>query len=283
MVVMRNKAIFYMLLCCLFYSVMYSFVKYLSNKLVDPITISFYRNFFAFIIVLPFAYKKYKIHELITVFDKFNLFRGVFSFVSILMSFYAISGMNVNKSVAISFISPIITSFLAIIIFRERLSFSKILALVLGFVGCNIMLEQKFYIPNFYELMAIGSCFVWSLSNITIKHLTKSQDPLLIILYSFLVVSILSLPGVLYSGYVPNLHDFAILLLISLSSTLAQYYLGKSFSLSEVSIVMPFDFSRIIFSSIISFFLLSEKLTLDLVLGALLVLAGNLIIWKKVK
>jgi drug/metabolite transporter (DMT)-like permease len=279
----KNKnliAIFYMLSCCFFYSLMYCAAKYIVNKDISPVILVFYRNFFAAIILLPFLYKRANVFS---SFNKLNFLRGFFGFSSMVLYFYALNGLGVNKSVAISFISPIFTCLLAVIFFKDYLDLYKSAGLLIGFFGCMTILRPDFHSLGFFEFCALGSCFVWSLSNIIIKKLTKDQDSEMISFYSFIMISILSLPWVLYYGYLPGFSDLIILLIVALTSVFAQFFLAKSFSLGDISFLMPFDFTRLVFSSIFSYLLFADTLTASTIFGAALIILANFIVAKSKK
>lgn len=274
--------IIYMLECCFSFSLMYCIARYLSST-VNPLVMVFYRNLFALIIMLPFLLKKYQFQEIILNFNLNNLLRGIFGFLSMYLWFIAISGAPVNTIVSISFLTPIITSLLAVIILKEPLTIYKLFALTIGFVGSFIIIQPQLGKLDQYILCSLASCFTWSISNLLVKKLVKSQNPYIIVFYMSLIITMICSPFLIKNWYIPSLKEIILLLLIGGLSNIAQIFLAKAYEKTPITIVMPFDFSRLIFSSIITYVMFKEILQINNLIGSIMIIFAGYLVVRKVQ
>ena len=67
-------------------------------------------------------------------------------------------------------------------------------------------------------------------------------------------------------------HFQVIFFFASIFGLLAQYFTIKGLQVAKSTIVMPFDFCRVIFATIIGVLIFSESITLSFLLGALLII-----------
>ena len=73
----------------------------------------------------------------------------------------------------------------------------------------------------------------------------------------------------------PTLEDVPFLVVIGSTGMFAHYCMARAFSLADATIAMPIDFLRLPFIAVVGFFLYDEALELWVLLGALIIFAGN--------
>lgn len=265
------------LACCFFYAFVNCFSKIVAKNM-HPFTMVFYRNIIALIFILPFVINKLPILLTKSSFNKLNLARGVGGYLSMFLWFAAIKELPVTEVTALSFLTPIFVSILAVVIFKERITFVKVFALIIGFAGTYVILNPKiqgFSIGVFYVLM---SCLVWASTNIMVKRLTVTQDAYTIVFYMTLVIVPISLPWLIINPYLPSMYELSYLAVIAIASNIAQVFMAKAYSRAQVTLLMPFDFTRLIFTSLIAFIMFEELLAQNTVMGSLMILlAGYLV------
>lgn len=271
----NSQSIFCIIGSCFLVSFLVGIVRYLS-AFYDPSFIVMVRNIFALAILMPYIYKNYR-----NIFTRnkltINILRASSGFLSMTMWFYAVSMIPIADAVSISFIVPSLTTIFAIIFLKEKINIKNWISIIIGFIGVLIIIRPGFKEFNIaYLLMIVSACF-WAISNILTKILSASQQPINVVAYLTTIMTILSVPFGVF--YIQPLTIFSIFLLIAMAiiSNLSYFLLSKSYSKADLSIVQPFDFTRLIFSALIGYFIFDEKIDLLTIIGSLIILCGLLI------
>ena len=80
-----------------------------------------------------------------------------------------------------------------------------------------------------------------------------------------------------------TIEEMSWIFILGACSNLAQYSLIKALSKADISTVLPFDFSRLIFVSILSYFTFDEKLDRYTFIGALVIFCSSIYVARKQK
>jgi drug/metabolite transporter (DMT)-like permease len=273
----------FMLASCFFYALMNCFSKLVTHS-VDPMTMVFYRNLFALITIAPFAY--YNNKQLISrnSFTRVNLARGVGGFLSMTLWFLAIAELPVTEVIAVSFLTPILVSLLAVFFLKEQMTIEKAFALFTGLIGVYIVLRPQGTGVNIATGYILAACFIWASTSIMIKQLTKTQDSFTIVFYMALIIVPMTLPWAVYNPYTPTIGEAFYLLLIAISSNAAQVFMAKAYKVTRVTVVMPFDFTRLIFTSFIAYSMFGEIMSKSTMIGGVIIaIAGYVVASKEFK
>ena len=268
----NSEAIMEMLLSCFLISLMVGIIRHLSRDFHVFFIIAM-RNLFALFCFLPQLIQSSK--ELLQTKNlKMHLFRGANGAVSMVMWFYAISALPLSESVALTFTVPIITTFAASIFFGEKISKKVYISCFIAFIGVLIILRPGFRSYNVAHLAVLGAVITWTLTNLLVKQMTKTEKPTTIVAYMSFFIFIFSAPFALPYIKAVNLANFLWLFLVGALSVIAQILIASAFKKAPISILQPFDFSRLIFTSIIAYFIFGEKPDFFVFLGALVILAA---------
>lgn len=277
-----DEARFSMLISCFCAAIMVSLVRLLSYDF-NVFSIIFMRNICAIILFIPYILKSKK-NFLFTNKIGLHIFRGGNGLLSMILWFYAIINIPLSEAVSISFTIPIITTFAAVIFLKEKIESKFYLSLLCGLIGVLIILRPGFRDLNLAHFACLGAVFLWTISNLIIKNMTKTESPQTITLYMSLIMTILSLPLVLINEsqfFKLNFANLSLFILLGLFSNLTHVFLSKAYSKSDLSRVQPVDFSRLIFTTIFAYSLFGEKIGGWTILGALIILLSVFIANKR--
>ncbi len=257
-------------------TIMFSFmhvnVRYLSAEL-HPFEIAFFRNFLAVIFLLPLIVKNggalMKTRHL-----KWHVLRASLNVVAMLMFFYALSITPLAIVQALSFTAPLFATIMAVVLLREKVRLRRWMAIIIGLTGVLIILRPGIQPLDFGSLLVLGSASVWALTIIIIKRLSNTDSPLTITAYVSIFLTILSLLPALLVWKWPVGWQWGWLLLAALTGTLGQLLLAKAFAFAETSIVLPFDFAKIIWSASMGYLFFGEIVTSYTWIGAIVIFGG---------
>ena len=113
--------------------------------------------------------------------------------------------------------------------------------------------------------------------------MTDTDKPETIVAYMSFIMLVLSIPlGIMHPASM-NFSDIFWLAMLGLFSNLSHMAMSTAYSKVDLSVVQPFDFTRLIFTSIISYFAFGESLDFWSGFGALIILFGTIFVAPKRK
>lgn len=270
------QGIFFAILTCFFVSIMVSIVRHLSTNF-HVLFIVLMRNIFGLMFFLPQI-----AGDLKNVFrtDKLHLhfIRNINGLISMLVWFYTITLLPLSEAVSITFLIPITTTLAAMIFLKERVKKETWLAILIGFIGVLIIIRPGFREFKSAYLLALLSTLMWSISNILVKKMTHSEKPKTIVAYMSVIMLVISIPFAIPYIKPIDWNDLMWFALLGSISNLSHMAMSLSYSKTDLSVVQPFDFTRLIFTSIIAYFAFDERIDFWVVIGALVILFGTIIV-----
>ena len=220
--------------------------------------------------------------------QKLLLLRGFLGTVALICIFYAIRNMPLSISTVIQYTYPIFISIFAGIFINEKITKNTVMALILGWMGILVILNQS-QLANInveIEKLSISIAFLGAISTalayVTVKKLSATEDIFIIIKYFPLVSVITLLPIVLVNWVTPNLNDFVWIIGIGIFTQLGQTFLTiglKNLPASEASTI---NYLQVFFGSIWGILIFNELININFIFGSLLVLLGTVISSSKI-
>ena len=256
----KNKLISVALLAIgatLFGSFMGAGVKFLSDDL-HPITICFYRCLMGLIIITPFVAKN-NFQALQTDNMRLQIFRALINIISMICWFSAIGMMHFEKATALGFTTPLFTTVLAVLILGEVIRFHRTAALLLGFVGILIIIRPGYMPFEFGTILMLIASFSFSFVLIFVKKLSATDSSLTIIFYHLLYMTPAFFILSLFYWENINLNQLIIFSLMGASGLLSHWCLAQAFKMSDTTFVMPLQFTKLIWASLIGLFIFAEQ------------------------
>jgi drug/metabolite transporter (DMT)-like permease len=266
------KAIFWSITSSLWVALMLCVIRYLSDD-YNSVVLVFWRNLFALLIIFPLFFKG-KFSNLKTTKLKLYWLRAVIGVVAMIIWFYALAITTLPKATALSFTSPIFTIIIAIIFLKEKVSIVGIISIIIGFIGVLIIIRPGFAEFGLGSYMVLFSTLLWSFAAIIIKKLSYTEAPILIVFYMNLMMLILSFPLVIIFWQYIKIIDLKWFFLLGMTSNLSHYALAKALSLTDITKIMPFDFLRLLFVSICSYYLFNDITTIYEIIGSIVILSA---------
>ena len=256
----KNKLISVALLAIaatLFGSFMGAGVKLLSDDL-HPIIICFYRCLMGLIIITPFVAKN-NFQALQTDNMRLQIFRALINIISMICWFSAIGMMHFEKATALGFTTPLFTTVLAVLILGEVIRFHRTAALLLGFLGILIIIRPGYMPFEFGTILMLVASLSFSFVLIFVKKLSATDSSLTIIFYHLLYMTPAFFILSFFYWENVNLNQLIIFSLMGASGLLSHWCLAQAFKMSDTTFVMPLQFTKLIWASLIGLFIFSEQ------------------------
>ena len=269
-------AIFLIIISIIFGTLMGTFIK-LAQEELNVFTTGFLRFFFGFLIITPYILKtKFKVFSTKNL--KIHIVRSALNLPAMLLGFAALAMLPLEKMTAIHFIVPIIVTILAVIFLKEKIYLYRSIALVMGFLGMLIILRPGIIDISIGIYMALISSLIWSVVIILTKKVSKDDSAITILSHQYVYMSLFSFPLVIYFWEQPSLNTIIFILCAAMSGTVLHIALNHAYKLVDVTMTQPYSFLGLIVSSIIGYFVFSDKPDFYTWLGASVIFCGVLLI-----
>ncbi len=233
----------------------------------------FFANALALVWMLPWLFR----HGLTIVYTKktpWFILRSILEVAGWFCMYTAIVMIPLPVFISLTFMTTLFIALAGAFIFRESTTYHSWIALVLGFVGVLIILRPNFfgYLEGALLMLAAATCFCCC--GILIKRLVTSEPPALIVFYMLLFTSLIAaVPASFHWQPVEQSH-LIWLLAFGGSHAAHQYSIPKSFSYAPLTMLMPFAYLNLIFSSVVAYIFFGELVSLWTILGGLVILGS---------
>jgi drug/metabolite transporter (DMT)-like permease len=259
-----------------FFAAMHGSIRYLSAT-IHPFEIALFRNVFGLMVVLPWFYR-YGIAPLRTQRFGLHALRAVFNIMAMLSFFYALSITPLSEVTALGFTAPIFATVLAALIIGEVVRARRWSAIAIGFLGTLIILRPGFEAIGLGQMLVLFSSMIWACALLVIKTLGRTDSSATIIAYMALLMIPLSLVPALLVWRWPDPLEWAWLIAIGVLGGIAQFCMTEALRQADTAVVMPFDFFKLVWVTVIAWLAFAEHLDLYTWIGGAVIFASTLYI-----
>ena len=222
------------------------------------------------IIITPFVARN-NFQALQTNNMRLQVLRALINIISMICWFSAIGMMHLEKATALGFTTPLFTTLLAVLVLGEIIRFHRTAALFLGFIGIIIIIRPGYVPFEFGTLLMLIASFSFSFVLIFVKKLSATDSSLTIIFYHLLYMTpVFFILSFFYWENI-NLYQLIVFTLMGASGLLSHWCLAQAFKMSDTTFVMPLQFTKLIWASLIGLFIFSEQPDIWTWLGGIII------------
>ena len=177
---------------------------------------------------------------------------------------------------ALEFTTPAWTMLLAAQVLGERLTASRVGAVVFGLFGVLVILRPGLTAFQPGALLVLMAAFGFAVTLVATKKLTRTDSPFAIIFWMMLI----QLPLALITSdplFLLRLNQAQIPAVVGIGVSGVTSHLTKAFRAGDAGVVVPLDFMRIPLIAVIGWWFYGEPLDVFVFLGAGLIITG--ILW----
>ena len=194
----------------------------------------------------------------------------------------ALTLISLSLASTIGFTKVFFGILLSWLILKEKPGMKNFFFVLLGFLGVYfITLPSTISEVNGVVFSLISAIFV-SGGIVTVSHLTKKEPTINILTFHSVISSILVLL-IFYGGISFDIEkNFFSLLLITTTALTAQYFNVESYRDESASSIILIGYTRIIFSTILGFLFLNEKVGFTTLFGILIIIITTFFVKKSI-
>lgn len=297
-------------------AVLYGLTKELRNELSTNLILFLYK-FSILLMILPFClrqgFKSIRTKKL-----PLHILRGLLSLSGSVAFFYAVKFIELVDATAVGYLEQVLWAVIGMVYFAEKITLAKVLSVILSFLGAvlivypelitfnqnviQIMLtNNSFKGFNYYYVFVFLSIILWTGNCVVVKLLSNTESTKTQLFYVMMFSSLFAIPvaffkwedggaGMNFLYWTVKSYSFDELGLklehISMILLLALCYFIHSITFfialkhAELSAVIPFDYSRLVFTGLIGYMFFNEMPEFGEVIGLLLIVVSGVYLIK---
>jgi drug/metabolite transporter (DMT)-like permease len=157
-------------------------------------------------------------------------------------------------------------------------------AIVCGFLGALVILRPGLQVIDAGAVFVVVSSLLWSVAMVDIKVLGRTESSLTITAYVTVLLIPMTLVPAILVWQTPMLDMWGWLLFIGVIGTLGQLVVTEALKLADITVLMPFDFLKLVWATLIGIIVFAEVPDFPTWIGAAIVFGSSFYIaWREVK
>ena len=245
-----------MVLTTLCFTAMQTLVR-VMGEVLPPFEVAFFRNLFGLLALAP-IFLRYGLAPLRTRRLPLHALRGAVQAGGMLAFFTGVTMIPLAEVTALSFSAPLFGSLLAVLLLGEVIRVRRISALALGFAGVLLVLRPGFEEMSAGALLIVVSSLTWGMAITLIKLLSRTESSVTQTVYMSLFLTPITFVPALFVWEWPEPEHYLWFAGIGALGSLGHIAFAQAVKLADSTAVLPLDFLRLIWASLVGFLLFAE-------------------------
>jgi len=279
----NSKGIFLMIISMASFAVGDTFVK-ISGAFLSPAQIMFFLIAGGLIIFAMIA--KFKGENLLDsrAFSLVLLIRYLAEMIGLVAMIMGLTKIPLSVVGTVTQASPILVAAGAVFFFKEIVSWRRWSSIVIGFIGVVLVIQPGSQNLDYAVIWAVVALVAFSIRDLVTRLTPPDIPSASIATFTMIAAFPFTAAWVFFSGeklFPPGI-DWAVVSSMIILGSFGYLLLITSLRLGELSAIMPFRYSRIVFLLILGVLVFGERPTASMLVGAALILiSGVYIMWRE--
>ena len=216
-----------------------------------------------------------------TNYPKLQFLRSVALMMATTLFFFAFSRLGLAEASAIFNISPVLITLGAFLFLREQIGPRRLIGIIVSLLGAVLIIRPGTGVFSIYALLPLGAAVFYSTYSLATRFVGTDESPWTSLFYSAIFGAICY--SIYIAFYWNPMSNNAILLtiIIGLFGTAGHICLIRALTLGEASLVAPFIYTNLLFTTTWGFVLFSNLPDFWTIVGALIIVAAGIYVWAR--
>ena len=293
------KGIILILLAMMVFSVQDGIMKHIYN-FVSLYEVYLIRTVVSFTLILIFLISTKKPIVFKSQYPILTLCRVILFFFGFSSFYISLTVLPLGTATALFFVTPFLITIFAHFFLKEEIGIRRWSAVIIGFVGVYIILDPNFNNFDYLSLTPILCAFCYSLSMIIIKK-TSDKDNVYTQTFTFYIGAIF-ISSIFYfvigdgqyntsshiasqfifKEWFANLEDSILLMVATgITASAAFLLLFSAYSIASPSVVSPFEYSILLWSSLSGWIFFNEIPGTNTIVGIIIIVSCGIYIFMR--
>ena len=202
------------------------------------------------------------------------MYKRQINVVSACCFYLGLRALPLAEATAIAFAAPLFVTALSVLILKERVDGKRWLAVLAGFAGVLIVVRPGSAAFQPATLLPLTTALLYAVMMITARGISRAEGMLTTTFYIVLGQLVCSAVGLPWVWETPAMEDLPYFGGVALFSTLGLALITQGFRIGPASVVAPFDYTGLIWATILGWIFWREAPDAYAYLGALFI-AGS--------
>lgn len=204
-----------------------------------------------------------------------HLARGLLLVGSTFSFWWGLSYLQLAQASTIGYVAPLLVTLLSIPILGERVGIYRWSAVLVGFAGVVIVVRPGMGV-HWAVVLPLCSAFCFALYQILTRIVSRTDDAFTSMFYVALAGMVLTSAAVPWVWQPPAWHQWLWLIWLGLLGTIGHFILIRAFSAAPASMLAPFNYSGLIWATLLGWLVFGNLPDGWTVAGAVLIIASGL-------
>ncbi len=210
---------------------------------------------------------------------KLHALRGAIAAFMATSFFWGLARVPLAEAVALSFIAPLITLYLAAVLLGEKISKQAIAATIMGFLGVLVILSAR--IAGEYQSEALkGSAAIlvsavfYAYNLVLQRKQAQLASPVEIVFFQNLTAGAVLLLAAPWLAVVPDLAHAPSLVGASVLAMVSLMFLSWAYARAEAQVLVTVEYTAFVWASVFGWYFFGESVSLATLIGTAMIVGG---------
>jgi drug/metabolite transporter (DMT)-like permease len=216
-----------------------------------------------------------------TKYPKLQFLRSVALMMATTLFFFAFSKLGLAEASAIFNISPVLITLGAFLFLREQIGPRRVIGIFVSLLGALIIIRPGSGVFTIYALLPLGAAIFYSTYSLVTRFVGADESPWTSLFYSAIFGAICYSIYIVFHWNPMSSNALLLTIIIGLFGTAGHICLIRALTLGEASLVAPFIYSNLLFTTIWGLVLFGNFPDFWTICGALIIVAAGVYVWAR--
>ena len=204
-----------------------------------------------------------------------QVIRPAFLVCSISSLFVGLTYLPIAEATAIGFMAPLFITALSVPILKEKVGLHRWGAVAIGLLGVIVIVRPGGDFWHWASIMPVLGALFFAMFQIITRLLSETERTYTTLLYT-------GLGGLFWSSLIvplvwvpPSTTHWCVFLATGVMGAMAHLCMISAFNRAEASLLAPYNYSKLIWVSILGYLIFDDIPSLDMWMGAIIIVAAG--------
>ena len=216
-----------------------------------------------------------------TKYPKLQFLRSVALMMATTLFFFAFSKLGLAEASAIFNISPVLITLGAFLFLREQIGPRRVIGILVSLLGALIIIRPGSGVFTIYAILPLGAAIFYSTYSLATRFVGTDESPWTSLFYSAIFGAICYSIYIVFHWNPMSNNALLLTIIIGLFGTAGHICLIRALTLGEASLVAPFIYTNLLFTTIWGVVLFGNFPDFWTIAGALIIVAAGIYVWAR--
>lgn len=207
-----------------------------------------------------------------------HAFRALVIMLAAYLLFSGLVFLPLPEAIGLVFAAPIFVTALSVPLLGESVGWQRWGAVILGFVGVLILVRPGGARFQVASLMPVGTAFLYALFMISARWIGWNESLWTMMFFVVLFPTVYAAPFVLWAWSPVQAGDLPLFFGMAIFGSLGITLIGQAFRMAPATVVAPFDYTALVWATVLGFLIWGDITTLWTIVRALVIVASGTIV-----